>query len=94
MEIEFLDPGSLQKWRAKLGRPERADIARRFDLLAAEGLALGMPNVRRLGDGLWELRSGKYRLYFAVEDDVAIFAVFGDKGSQQRDIRLAKERLK
>ena len=93
MELEFLDQRAFQKWSKRLGKPEWADIARRLDLLQAEGLALGMPNVRRLDAGLWELRSGKHRLYFTVEQDVAVFLAFGDKDSQQRDIRLAKERM-
>ncbi|MCB0879047.1 MAG: type II toxin-antitoxin system RelE/ParE family toxin [Thermoleophilia bacterium] len=94
MEIEFLDPRAFQKWRQRLGRPERSDILRRLELLQAHGVALGMPNVRRLDAGLWELRSGKHRLYFTVDVDAAVFLAFGDKDSQQRDIRLAKERMR
>lgn len=94
MEIEFLDPRSFMKWSKRLGRPAWSDIARRLDLLREEGLALGMPNVRRLDTAMWELRSGKYRLYFTVNSDTAVVVAFGDKGSQQRDIRLAKERMK
>jgi len=94
MKVEFLDSRAFQKWRQRLGRPERSDILRRLDLLHEHGLALGMPNVRRLDAGLWELRSGKHRLNFTVDDDAAVFLAFGDKDSQQRDIRLAKERMK
>lgn len=94
MEIEFLDPRAFQKWSRRLSRPHWSDIARRLDLLRAEGLSLGMPNVRRLEPDLWELRSGKHRLYFTVDGAVAVFLVFGDKDSQERDIRLAKERMR
>lgn len=58
------------------------------------GVAVGMPLVRQLDTWLWELRIGKYRMYFSVEENVAQFYVYGDKDSQRRDIRLARKRMR
>lgn len=95
MEVEFLDIGEFRKWVRRLGAAELANIDRRLALLREHGLALGMPNVRRLDAVVWELRSGKHRLYFTVEaEGVAMFLTCGDKDTQQRDIRRAQERAR
>lgn len=62
-------------------------------MLEQHGVAIGMPMVRRLDIDLWELRVGKHRLYFSVEQNTALFHAYGDKDSQRRDIERARERM-
>lgn len=93
MAVEFRDGTDFRKWITRIGAPERANIDRRLALLREEGLALGLPNVRRIDASLWELRSGRYRLYFTLEEpNTAVFVAYGNKDTQQRDIRRARER--
>jgi mRNA-degrading endonuclease RelE of RelBE toxin-antitoxin system len=81
------------KWARRLGDQERAQVARKLRMLEQHGVGVGMPLVRRLDSDLWELRVGKHRLYFSVDHDTAVFHVYGDKGSQRRDIDKARERM-
>jgi len=81
------------KWVRRLGDQDRAQISRKLRMLQDHGIAIGMPLVRRLYADLWELRVGKHRLYFGVEDDTAVFHVYGDKDSQRRDIEQARGRM-
>jgi len=58
-----------------------------------------MPNVRLLGGGLCELREIRFgfRLYFQVESHqrrIIVVLVGGDKSTQARDIKKARETLK
>ncbi len=68
-----------------------AQIAKRLDRLA-----LGNPgDVAPVGEGVSELRihvGPGYRVYFTKRDgDIVILLCGGDKSSQARDIRHAKE---
>lgn len=92
MKVEIRQP-EYDKWRSKLDAGAQAVVTRRIDLLAEHGISLGMPNVRRLAAGLFELRAGKYRLYFTVLGDTARFLTFGEKDTQTRDIERARKRM-
>jgi putative addiction module killer protein len=54
-----------------------------------------MPDHKRIGDGVFELRieyGPVYRLYFAFQEEKLILLLCGgDKGSQKRDIEKAKK---
>jgi phage-related protein len=59
----------VDDWIRSLDPAARAELAWTIELLKRHGIELGMPYVRSLGDGLWELRAreadGIYRiLYF------------------------------
>ena len=59
-------------------------------------VALGnFGDAKPVGDGLYELRlfvGPGYRLYYTIKgDSVVLLLVGGDKSSQERDIRKAKE---
>jgi phage-related protein len=106
-------PLSLQFWRSNGGREPTRDWFR--SLLKADrevlgddlrrvqfGWPLGMPLVKHLGSGLWELRSSlqgrrEARVIFIV-DDLGIVVLNGFiKKSQKtplKEIELAKDRLK
>lgn len=92
MEIEHRSSTEYVKWMRKLSQRDRARIADKLLLLAMTGTNLTMPHVRRLGNGLSELRVDKYRLYFEVVDDTASFLTYGEKDTQPRDIERARNR--
>jgi putative addiction module killer protein len=61
-----------------------------------ERLALGQyGDYKSLGDGVYELRltfGAGYRVYFANDNDVVIILLCGgDKSTQAKDIKLAKQ---
>jgi phage-related protein len=106
-------PLPLQFWRSNAGRELTGDWFRSLakpdrdvvgdDLRRMQfGWPIGMPLVRNLGSGLWELRSSlpsrrEARVIFIV-DDLGIVVLNGFiKKSQKtppREIELAKDRLK
>lgn len=75
----------LGRWARKVSQTDLALIKRKVEMLRQHGLT-GLPLIRRLEARLYELRVGKYRLYFTVQDDRAYFLAYGDKDSQPRDI--------
>ena len=93
IEVRQLDDfadwlSSLKDARAK------AEIARRI-----RRLALGNPgDVKPVGEGVSELRipyGPGFRVYFVQQGPVLVILLCGgDKGSQQRDIRRAKDLAK
>ncbi len=55
-----------------------------------------MPSSKALGSGLFELRENAFGLwvyYGFLAGRMVILVADGDKGSQKRDIRLARQRL-
>jgi putative addiction module killer protein len=64
-------------------------------LTRLDRLALGNPGTcRHVGDGIWELKidfGPGYRVYFGYHGDIIVVLLSGgDKGSQNRDIPIAK----
>ncbi|MBC7379662.1 MAG: type II toxin-antitoxin system RelE/ParE family toxin [Burkholderiaceae bacterium] len=90
--IEIKQTETFRKWRAKLKDERiRALIASRLDRLAF-GLA---GDVEPIGQGISELRihhGPGYRVYFQKRGDtIVVLLCGGDKGSQARDIKIAKQ---
>ncbi len=86
---------TFRKWRLRLkDERARAVIASRLDRLAFGHAG----DVAPVGDGVSELRihaGPGYRIYFQQRGDVLIVLLCGgDKGSQVRDIKLAKRLAK
>lgn len=95
MEIVHRDANEYRKWLRRLGSQDLAAIVRRLDLLGSGGLDVGLPNVRRISEVVWELRiSSGLRLYFTVDDDLAVFVKYGSKDTQRHDIATAFARAK
>ena len=90
--LELRQTETFRKWRSRL-RDERARalIASRLDRLAWGHAGDAKP----VGDGVSELRihhGPGHRVYFTrVGDRIVVLLCGGDKGSQQRDIRLARK---
>jgi putative addiction module killer protein len=71
-------------------------LAKELSLLSCYGNILKLPHSRALGKGLFELRERKfgYRIYYTfLKNRVILLLQGGDKSSQQKDIRIARERL-
>lgn len=59
---EFLD--ELAKRKGGHSRKLSHLIRRSIEDLSRMGLALGMPNIRRIDEDIWELRPQRYRIFF------------------------------
>jgi putative addiction module killer protein len=92
--LELRQTDTFRQWRQRLkdGRA-KALIASRLDRLAYGHAG----DVKSAGDGVLELRihyGPGYRVYFARQGDTVIVLLCGgDKGSQRRDITMAKRLL-
>jgi putative addiction module killer protein len=90
--IEVRQTAEFSEWLRKLkDRRARAKIAARIDRLA-----FGNPgDAEPVGEGVSELRihyGPGYRVYFVRRGAVLVILLCGgDKGTQDRDIRRAKE---
>lgn len=89
--LELKQTETFRKWRSRLkDERARALIASRLDRLAwGHG-----GDVEPVGDGISELRihhGPGYRVYFTRRGrQIVVLLCGGDKGSQQRDVALAK----
>lgn len=92
--FELRQSDAFRQWRLRL-RDDRARalIASRLDRLAYGHIG----DARNIGDGVSELRihyGPGYRVYFAKRGSAVILLLCGgDKGSQARDIKRAKQLL-
>ncbi len=89
--LELKQTETFRKWRSRLkDERARALIASRLDRLAWGHAGDAEP----VGDGVSELRihhGPGYRVYFTRRgQQIVVLLCGGDKGSQQRDIGLAK----
>jgi putative addiction module killer protein len=96
MEIEHRNEREFATWLRRLGAIERTKTAWELNHLIVLGMSVGMPHVRYLGDGLYELRvrmGQQPRLYFDAHGDAARMLTYGRKGTQERDIQRARGRM-
>ena len=90
----------VRDWLKSLSPKDRKLIGQ--DIKTVQwGWPLGMPLVRNLGDGLWEMRTdlpGRIaRIIFCIRDDHIVLLhgfIKKTQGIPKRDIELAKERMK
>ncbi len=95
MNYEIHTTSVFDQWSARIKDKKAAfAIANRLDR-AANG---NFGDVKSLGDGVSEMRifvGQGYRLYFTRQGgELIILLCGGDKSSQQRDIKTAKELVK
>jgi putative addiction module killer protein len=88
----------FSRWQERLARkknPVVALIAKRIQRIRKDGYA---GDVGDVGEGVSEMRIDHgpgYRVYYVqLGDVVAMLLIGGDKDSQERDIKLAKELAK
>lgn len=92
----WLDTDEINRWFDKLAKEQSNSVAKELRLLQRAGNGLRLPHSRALGKGLFELRETRfgYRIYYTFhEGQVIILLTAGDKSTQQKDIRVARERL-
>ena len=81
----------FDRWLRKLGDQRAQDRI----LIGIDRLVLGLGDVKSLRGGLWEMRISYgpgYRLYFVRRGrEIIILLCGGDKGSQDLDIKRARE---
>jgi len=90
----------VREWLTEMGRPNKTLIG--TDIKTVQiGWPLGMPLVRKLEAGLWEVRShipeGIARVLFTVKDSTMVLLHGFVKKSQKTpasDLKLAKQRKK
>lgn len=90
----------VREWLVKMGKPNKTVIG--ADIKTVQyGWPLGMPLVRKLDEGLWEVRSdipgGIARVLFTVKGSVMVLLHGFVKKSQKTpasDLKLAKQRKK
>ncbi|MBS1987340.1 type II toxin-antitoxin system RelE/ParE family toxin [Candidatus Dependentiae bacterium] len=99
--IEYWDDrtgnNSLEKWFDKLTDEQLKSVSKEIRLLEVLGNTLRLPHSKALAEGLFELRERRFgfRIYYCFCDNTLIFLLAaGDKKSQDRDIRIARLRLK
>ena len=95
MKYEIVTTDVFNKWANKI-KDRRA--AQNIALRLARARSGNLGDVEPVGDGVSEMRIfvGKgYRLYFTIRGgEIILLLCGGDKSSQQRDIKRAKEILK
>lgn len=86
---------SVESWLDALGRSQLRSLAKELRLLEMCGHRLRLPHSKSLGNGLFELRERRYGLclYYGYQEREIILIHGGDKGSQSRDIVLARKKL-
>ena len=95
--LEIWTTSVYDRWFSKLrDRAARAKIAQYFDAVAALGRLRG--DLKPVGDRITEVRFNigpGYRVYLTQEGDkLVLLLVGGDKSSQHRDIKKARELAK
>ena len=87
---------SVENFFNQLTREQLKSLAKELKLLELCGNTLKLPHSKSLGHGLFELRERKfgYRIYYTFcKNQIIILLNAGDKSSQRRDIKKAKELL-
>jgi putative addiction module killer protein len=96
MKLAYFSEREFIRWYRRLGPQQQAKVESELEALIATGPAVGMPVVRDLGHGLFELRiriGQQPRLYFRSDDDTIELLTYGRKDTQQRDIDRARRRM-
>lgn len=81
----------FQEWFKKLDKLSRAVITSYIHRVALGG---GRKHVKLLGDGISEIKikyASGYRAYFGSNKGTITLVLGGNKGTQRRDISLAKK---
>jgi putative addiction module killer protein len=86
----------VEEWLDELGSEQIKAIAKELALLKICGNQLRIPHSKALEGGLFELREMRFglRVYYGFnKGKIIILLAAGDKSSQKRDIKTARERL-
>ncbi len=87
----------VERWLDKLPEEQFNSVTDELLLLADIGNELSLPHSKALGKGLFELRERRFglRIYYCFQGDkIIILLAAGNKGTQNKDIKIARERLR
>ena len=87
---------NVEKFLNQLTKEQFKSLAKELRLLELCGNNLKLPHSKSLGQGLFELRERNfgYRVYYTFhKNQIIVLLSAGDKTSQKRDIKKAKELL-
>jgi putative addiction module killer protein len=87
---------TVEKWLDSLTQEQLKSVAVEMKLLELCGNKLRLPHSSSLKKGLFELRERKfgYRIYYAfLPNKIILMLQAGDKKSQNRDIKIARQHL-
>lgn len=87
---------SAESWLNSLDSVKLKAVAKMLRLVEMCGHTLRLPHSKALGAGLFELRDKQYglRMYYCFDlDEHIVLLNGGDKGTQVRDIKLARKQL-
>lgn len=93
--VVYLD--SVEEWLDKLTKQQLKSLAKEIRLLELCGNQLKLPHSRSLGSGLFELRERQHglRVYYCFnKKEVIVLLHAGDKKTQKKDIKKARELIK
>ncbi len=98
--IEYWDDGRgknpIEKWLDNLTKDQFKSVAKELSMLEETGNELKLPHSKALGKGLFELRERRFgiRVYYCFKgDSIIILLAVGDKKTQEKDIKVARERI-
>lgn len=94
--IENDKKSSIEEWLDGLTKEQLKSVSKELLLLRKCGNQLRMPHSKALDDGLFELRELRFgfRVYYCFsKGKVIVLLIAGDKSSQNRNIKIARERL-
>jgi len=86
----------IEKWLDKLTAEQLKSVAKEIKMLEIAGNELKLPHSKALNNGLFELRERRfgYRIYYCFrENNIILLLIAGDKQSQEKNIKTARERL-
>lgn len=100
-DLRYWDSGGtkspIERWLNKLPEEQLIAITDELLLLADIGNELTLPHSKPLGKGLFELREQKFglRIYYCFQGNkIIILLAAGNKRTQDKDIKIARERLR
>lgn len=94
--IESRTKSPVEKWLDKLPDDHLKLVSKEIKMLEDVGNDLKLPHSFPLGGGLFELRERKfgYRVYYGFKGQcLIILLAAGNKKSQEKDIKVARQRL-
>lgn len=86
----------IEKWILNLPMDQFKSLTKEIKILEEMGNELKLPHSKALGKGLFELRERRYslRIYYTFHNaQLIILLTAGNKTSQEKDIKTARERL-
>lgn len=90
------DESPIEKWLDALSNEQLKSLAKEIKLLELCGNTLKLPHSRSLKQGLFELRERTYgfRIYYTfLQKKVILMLHAGNKKTQEKDIKISRQRL-